>query len=140
MTPQSITSLKELTTLHNAYHKLGLEILAFPCDQFSSQANSGKGRKSRDKDDLCEKMGIAFRMMDKVNVNGAETHSVFSLLKQQGPDIRGNFQTSFLVVCNGDCCTVHRFDGLQPRALGWRIEELLRESDEVALLHGRMIA
>lgn len=140
MAPQSINGLRELTTLHNAYHKFGLEILAFPCDQLGSQANVGSGRKSRDKNDWCEKMGIDFRIMEKVQANGADAHPVFKLLKQHGPDIRGNFQTSFLIVCNEDRCTIRRFDKLQPRALGWRIEELLNFSDEDLLLNNAIAA
>jgi len=134
MAPQSLNSLRELSTLHNAYHKFGLDILAFPCDQLGSQATGGSGRKTRDTSDFCEKMGIDYRIADKVQVNGADAHPVFKLLKQHGPDIRGNFQTSFLIVCNEDRCTIHRFDKLQPRALGWRIEELLNFSDESFLL------
>lgn len=140
MTPQSITSLRELTSLHNAYSKFGLEILAFPCDQFSRHANAGSGRKSRDQSDYCQKMGIDYRMMEKVSVNGADAHPVFRLLKQQGPDIRGNFQTAFLVFCDGDRCTIRRFDGLQPRALGWRIEELLSVSDVEPFLNSATVA
>lgn len=126
MTPQSITSFKELATLHDQYHEHGLQILAFPCDQFSANA-SGSTHESRDGRAWCHKMGIEFEVMQKVEVNGEEEHPVYRLLKQEGHDIRGNFQTSFLVAVNGDHCKVLRFDGLPPRALRSRIEDLLSE-------------
>mmetsp|Transcript_39942 Transcript_39942/g.71858 ORF Transcript_39942/g.71858 Transcript_39942/m.71858 type:complete len:129 (-) Transcript_39942:240-626(-) len=125
MAPQNITNFKELAMLHNEYHEYGLEILAFPCDQFISQSSST--RQSRDNHIWCEKMGLEFQVMQKVDVNGVEEHPLYSLLKHGGHDIRGNFQTSFLVACGDECCKVYRFDGLPPRALRSRIENLLSE-------------
>jgi len=63
--------------------------------------------------------------MQKTDVNGMEEHPVYRLLKHGGHDIRGNFQTSFLVACSNERCKVYRFDGLPPRALRSRIEDLL---------------
>lgn len=127
---QSYTHFKELATLYDEYHDCGLEILAFPCDQLSGHTSS----KSFDSGAWCKKMGFKFCMMQNVDVNGTQEHPVYTLLKQQGPDIRGNFQTSFLVLCNGECCKVCRFDGLPPRALRSRIDAFLNELDDETLL------
>lgn len=128
MTPQSFTLFKELSALHNQYHAYGVEILAFPCDQFSTHA-SGSIRESVSGNMWCERMGFDFHIMQKLNVNGAQEHPVYTMLKRGGPDIRGNFQTSFLVACKGERCRICRFDGLPPRALRSRIDTLLNELD-----------
>lgn len=126
--PQSITYFKELAALHTEYRDSDVEILAFPCDQFSNQVSGGT-RKPGDDNIWCEKMGFDFHVMRKLDVNGAAEHPVYRVLKQHGPDIRGHFQTAFLVACNGERCRVYRFDGLPPRALRSRISELLIELD-----------
>merc|ERR1712187_336896 len=115
MSPQNVANLKELAMLYKQYRQHGVEILAFPCDQFSTQASGS--HESRESHAWFEKMGIDFQIMQKVNVNGVEEHPVYELLKRGGHDIRGNFQTSFLVACDDECCKVYRFDGLPPRAL-----------------------
>jgi len=124
MSPQNVTIFKELAVLHRQYRDCGLEILAFPCDQFGSHASAPL--ESRE-GTWVDKMGIEFPIMQKVNVNGVEEHPVYGLLKHGGHDIRGNFQTSFIVACGDERCRVSRFDGLPPRALRSRIENLLTE-------------
>merc|ERR1711879_933256 len=99
-----------------------LEILAFPCNQF--QLND---QPSDDTQASYERMGIEFKVMERVAVNGSEEHAVYRLLKEGGPDIRGNLQTSFVVACIDQRCTVLRFDGLPPRALRTYIDGLLSE-------------
>jgi glutathione peroxidase len=129
VTPQSLTLFKELGALHNEYRDYGVEILAFPCDQFSGHA-SDSTRKSGGESTWCERMGFDFHVMQQLDVNGAQEHPVYKVLKRGGPDVRGNFQTSFLVACGKDeRCRVSRFDGLPPRALRSRIDELLSELD-----------
>lgn len=132
LTPASITNFKELASLYDEYRDCGLEILAFPCDQLGAHA-SGTARKAFDFSAWCAKMGFRFHLMQRVAINGEHMHPVYTLLKQQGPDIRSNFQTSFLVVCSGERCTVCRFDGLPPRALRSRIESLLSELHDAPL-------
>lgn len=135
--PQHITNFKELAALYDQYHDCGLEILAFPCDQLGSHTSENV-RKSFDVSAWCKKMGFKFCMMQKVDVNGVQEHPVYTLLKQQGPDIRGNFQTSFLVLCNGDRCKICRFDGLAPRALRSRIDAFLNELEDEAVSSSTM--
>eukprot|EP00931_Biecheleriopsis_adriatica_P065211 TRINITY_DN39809_c0_g1_i1.p1 TRINITY_DN39809_c0_g1~~TRINITY_DN39809_c0_g1_i1.p1 ORF type:complete len:177 (+),score=33.04 TRINITY_DN39809_c0_g1_i1:250-780(+) len=128
MSPQHVNSLKELGLLHERYHASGLEILAFPCDVCGGQ--SGGARDSRAMRLWLEKIGLNFHVMDKVEVNGENAHPVYKFLKQNGPDVAGHFQSSFLVVCKRAHCKVYRFERLPPRALWSRVEELLCELED----------
>lgn len=125
-TPQNITHLKELDALHSEYRDGKFEILAFPCSQVSRTCRP-------DGVAWCEKMGFSFPIMQNVDVDDLEEHPVYRLLNQDGPSIRCHVHTSFVVACNGDRCQVYRFDGLPPRALRSRIDELLSELSGNAL-------
>lgn len=96
----------------NLYDKLsgqGLEIVAFPCNQFGGQEPGS----SKDIQLFLKEKGVKFPVMEKTDVNGPGTHPVYSFLK--GPDtgdIRWNFFTKFLVQCNlGEQCDVYRYNG-----------------------------
>ncbi|MEW5307393.1 MAG: hypothetical protein WDW36_009795 [Sanguina aurantia] len=71
---------KGLQELHDKYHSKGLEILAFPCNQFGGQEPGGPEQIV----DFCTKnFGVTFPVMQKVDVNGKDTHPVFGLLKKE---------------------------------------------------------
>jgi glutathione peroxidase-family protein len=125
-TPQSLNNLKELVQLHQDCGSCGLEILAFPSDQFRSFKGTGSSNASA----LKAKVDSGFHLMDNVCVNGAEEHPVFAFMKHGGPEIRGDFQTAFLIKCRGDHCKIRRYDDKPPRALRARIEELFPNSGE----------
>ncbi|MGJ8694213.1 MAG: glutathione peroxidase [Thalassotalea sp.] len=93
-----------LEVLYKKYHEQGLEILAFPCNQFKQQ-EPGNNQEIKQFCDL--HFNISFALFAKIDVNGANTHPLYSYLKTQAPGILGsksikwNF-TKFLVGKNGE--------------------------------------
>ncbi|NQY63181.1 MAG: glutathione peroxidase [Alteromonadaceae bacterium] len=93
-----------LQTLYEKHHKQGLEVLAFPCNQFKKQ-ESGSDEEIREFCDL--QFNIKFPLFKKIEVNGDNTHELFKLLKTQAPGLLGstsikwNF-TKFLVNRKGE--------------------------------------
>ena len=69
---------EELNVLHNKYHEQGLEIVAFPCNQFLHQE---PGTNEEIEDFARNKKKAEFMLMSKINVNGPETHPVYRWLK-----------------------------------------------------------
>ena len=65
-----------------------------------------------------------FRIMEKIKVNGKDTHPVYGFLKKAtaSADIKWNFGTYFLISSAG---AVECHQGAQPSALKPRVEELL---------------
>mmetsp|Transcript_9237 Transcript_9237/g.14693 ORF Transcript_9237/g.14693 Transcript_9237/m.14693 type:complete len:126 (-) Transcript_9237:3-380(-) len=91
-------------------------LVAFPCNQFGSQeSGSPAGIKA-----FAQKYGLrvnepssGFWLMGKANVNGENTHPVWSFLKKysgKGGNVNWNFDTKFLVRCSGETCSVDRYD------------------------------
>jgi len=117
--------------LYADFHAKGLEILAFPCNQFGGQEpKSNLGIKA-----FAAEHGAEFRMMDKVMVNGAQTDPVFQFLKESFPgDIKWNFGSYWLV---GKTGTVEkRSDADDPFAvLRPAIEEMLEPSADEGGAH-----
>ena len=73
------SNYKELVELHNKHGAKGLEILAWPCNQFGRQ-------ESGDAAQICKftaDKGVKFRVMEKVDVNGPNTHPVWKWAKEQ---------------------------------------------------------
>ncbi len=118
----------ELETLYQRYHQQGLEILAFPCNQFLHQ----EPWENQQIKEYCQMMfNLSFPLMEKIEVNGANTHPLFNYLKSAAPgflgstSIKWNF-TKFLVTRNGQ--TIVRFPPyLKPLRLENRIRNLLDE-------------
>lgn len=120
----------ELVELYGKYAEGGLEILAFPCNQFGKQ-EPGSPEDIRA---FADGKGVTFPMMAKIDVNGPATDPVYQLLKgAQGHDIRWNFFTKFLVSCRGETCNVSRFDGApKPSVLENDIKKVIgTPSDEL---------
>ncbi|MBC7540694.1 MAG: glutathione peroxidase [Bacteriovorax sp.] len=94
---------KELEEIYRDYKDQGLEILAFPCNQFGSQE---PGDAEEIKNFCSLNYDVSFPLFSKVNVNGDETAPVYGFLKESLPGILGskavkwNF-TKFLVDKNG---------------------------------------
>ncbi len=92
-----------LEELYKKYKDQGLEVLAFPCNQFGAQ-EPGSNEEIASFCDL--QFNISFPLFDKVDVNGSETHPLFEYLKEQAPGLLGskkvkwNF-TKFLVSKDG---------------------------------------
>lgn len=86
-------------TLYEKYQSQGLEILAFPCNQFGSQE---PGSSDQILSFVQETYHVTFPVFAKVNVNGADAHPLFKFLKHKlsgfiTDDIKWNF-SKFLVV------------------------------------------
>lgn len=95
LTPQ----YKGLQELYQKHESQGLEILAFPCNQFKEQE---KGSNEEIKQFCDLRFNIKFPLFDKIEVNGDNTHPLYKYLKSQAPGLLGsksikwNF-TKFLV-------------------------------------------
>lgn len=115
-----------LQALYQKHQAQGLEILAFPCNQFKQQ-ESGDNSAIKDFCDL--NFNIKFALFSKIDVNGENTHPLFTLLKDKAPGILGsksikwNF-TKFLVNREGE--VVKRYaPTTKPQAIEADIEALL---------------
>lgn len=89
--------------LYNKYGGEGLEILAFPCNQFGGQEPGTNAEVLK----FAERKGAKFPVMAKVKVNGAGAHPLFAWLKDNTStgfpplkDIPWNFG-KFLIDRNG---------------------------------------
>lgn len=98
-----------LEQLYAQYHQRGLEILAFPCNQFGAQEPGTASEIG----EFCERnYGVSFPIFAKINVNGPGAHSLYRLLKAVRPGFLGlqrikwNF-TKFLVDRRGQIVSRH---------------------------------
>jgi glutathione peroxidase len=96
------TQYKGLQALYEQLRPRGLEILAFPCDQFGHQEPGSDAEIAT----FCEtSFGVTFPLFAKIDVNGSGAHPLYKWLKQQksgliGSGIKWNF-TKFLVDRDG---------------------------------------
>lgn len=115
-----------LELLYQRHKNQGLEILAFPCNQFKQQ------EKGNDEDikNFCDlHFNITFPLFSKVDVNGENAHPLFVLLKEHAPGLLGskgikwNF-TKFLV--NKEGKVIKRYaPSTKPEAIEADIVKLL---------------
>lgn len=115
-----------LEKLYKEFSGQGLEILAFPCNQFGKQ-ESGSDDEIKDFCDL--NFNISFPLFQKVDVNGDSAHPLYQHLKKEASGILGsqkikwNF-TKFLVDKDGN--VVDRFGSItKPETLKDTIRTLL---------------
>lgn len=117
---------QELEALYQELQPKGLEILGFPCNQFGHQEPGSDSDISQ----FCQlNYGVSFPMFAKIDVNGANTHPLYVLLKQEAKGVLGskgikwNF-TKFLVDKQGN--VLERFaPTTKPLQLKQQIEQLL---------------
>ncbi|XP_054800443.1 probable glutathione peroxidase 4 [Prosopis cineraria] len=88
----------QLTELYGRYKDKGLEILAFPCNQFLKQE---PGTSQEAQEFACTRYKAEYPIFGKVRVNGPDASPVYKFLKSQkngflGSRIKWNF-TKFLV-------------------------------------------
>ena len=75
-----------LQKLYDEHKEEGLEILAFPCNQFGEQ-EKGDGEEIKN---FCEKnYSITFPIFEKVEVNGNDAHPIFKFIKEQKKGFMG---------------------------------------------------
>ncbi|KAJ1703702.1 hypothetical protein LUZ63_003481 [Rhynchospora breviuscula] len=96
------SNYKELNVLYEKYKDKGLEILAFPCNQFAGQE---PGNNEEIKEVVCTRFKAEFPIFDKVEVNGKNAAPLYKFLKAKkggifGDGIKWNF-TKFLVGKDG---------------------------------------
>jgi glutathione peroxidase len=117
---------KDLQTLYEEFHSRGLEILAFPCNQFGGQE---PGTPQQIEEFCSTKFGITFPIFQKIDVNGPHTHPLFVYLKTAAPGLLGteaikwNF-TKFLIGRDG--LPVKRYaSASSPASISADIQKLL---------------
>ena len=122
LTPQ----YEGLEALYQKYKDKGLVILGFPCNQFMGQEPG----TAEEIENFCNtKYNITFPLFDKIEVNGDETNTLYTYLKETLPlegknDIRWNFE-KFLIDKNGK--PVKRFaPRTKPADLETEIQEFLK--------------
>lgn len=90
-----------LEALYQKYRDQGLEILAFPCNDYGMQEPDSNQKIQQ----FCEtKYGVSFPLFDKVHAKGAEQHPLYARLTQAiAPtgDVAWNFE-KFLVNKQGE--------------------------------------
>ncbi|XP_031263530.1 probable phospholipid hydroperoxide glutathione peroxidase, partial [Pistacia vera] len=88
----------ELSQLYQKYKDQGLEILAFPCNQFGAQE---PGNNEQILEFACTRFKAEYPIFDKVDVNGDNAAPIYKFLKSSkgglfGDSIKWNF-SKFLV-------------------------------------------
>ncbi|OWZ10546.1 Phospholipid hydroperoxide glutathione peroxidase, partial [Phytophthora megakarya] len=95
------TNYPELQQLYAKYKSEGLEVLAFPCNQFAGQ-EPGSHEEIME---FVKQYNVTFPFFEKHDVNGATARPVFTYLKTKLPGSFGDFVkwnfTKFLVDRNG---------------------------------------
>jgi len=97
---------KDLQDIYVKHKSRGLEVLAFPSDQFQYVSDQGQHLTAAEvKADLCKRYNVTFPIMSKVNVNGDTAHPLFMYLQKRLSGfptnaIKWDF-TKFLIV-NGE--------------------------------------
>ena len=114
-----------LQDLYRMYKDQGLVILGFPCNQFGGQE---PGNEESIKQGCILDYQLTFPMFSKVNVNGPDSHPLYTFLKESksgvlGKKVKWNF-TKFLVDRNG--VPVKRFGSMDsPDKIGKHVVKLL---------------
>ncbi|ONI07074.1 hypothetical protein PRUPE_5G098700 [Prunus persica] len=121
---------RELTKLYQQYKDQGLEILAFPCNQFAAQE---PGSNQQIEEFVCTRFKSGFQIFDKIEVNGDNAAPLYKFLRLGkwgffDDDIQWNF-AKFLVDKEGK--VVNRYyPTTLPFSLEHDIKKLLAESHE----------
>lgn len=115
--------------LHKAWAGKGLVIMLFPCNQFGGQEPGTAAEIQAFAEGQGAPVGEVaggFVMMEKVNVNGDDTHQVYRFLKSStaGGDLKWNFASYWLIGKDGG---VERLEGLKtfPDSFGEKVAAIL---------------
>lgn len=68
----------ELVELYTAYKDRGLLVIGFPCNQFKNQESQSE---EEIKKFVKDKFNVTFPMMEKIEVNGPNTHPLYVYLR-----------------------------------------------------------
>ena len=115
---------KQLVQMYTDLKSKGLEILAFPCNQFGAQEPEDAAWIA----DFVKQYPVEFHMMDKIDVQGDNAASTYKCLRDQselkGAELKWNFE-KFLVNAAGD--VVKHYDTkVEPVTIVPDIEALLK--------------
>lgn len=92
---KSANEYKDLQDLYEKYQSKGLEILAFPCNQFGGEE---AGSNAEIAQFVETNFKATFKIMEKIDVNGEHTAPVYKMLKAAFPGmVKWNFNPKFLV-------------------------------------------
>ena len=115
-----------LQELYNEYNSQGLEILAFPCNQFGAQE---PGNNDEIKFFCTEKYDVTFPIFNKIDVNGPNEDPLYTFLKNSKRGFLGykpiewNF-AKFLI--NGEGDVIKRYlPSTKPNKIEKKIAKLL---------------
>ena len=116
-----------LQDLYKKYKDDGLEILAFPCNQFGGQEKGDEGAIK----EFCDlRFNISFPLFSKIEVNGENTHPLYDYLKNEKKGLLGSTKikwnfTKFLIDKDGN--PVDRFaPTTKPESMEEDIKKLLK--------------
>ncbi|CAL5193629.1 unnamed protein product [Lathyrus oleraceus] len=114
----------QLTDLYSRYKDKGLEILAFPCNQFLNQE---PGSSEDAEQFACTRFKAEYPIFGKVRVNGPDTAPLYKFLKEKksgflGSRIKWNF-TKFLV--NKEGLVIQRYG---PTATPFSFEDEIKKA------------
>jgi glutathione peroxidase len=120
-----------LEKLYEEFREQGLQILAFPSNQFMNQ----EPLSDEEIADFCQvNYGVSFPVFKKVDVNGKGAHPLFKFLKKEAPGLLGsqgikwNF-TKFLVGRDGK--PIKRYaPSIKPEDIKSDIEKYLSTDDD----------
>jgi len=92
--------------LYDKYHDKGLEILAFPCNQFGRQEPKSNAEIKQ----FAASYNAKFTIFSKIKVNGKDAHPIFLYLRSAlpgllGTSIKWNFEK---FICNREGAPVKR--------------------------------
>ena len=93
--------------MYEQYGSQGLEILAFPANNFGRQE---PGSNEEIKNFCYTKYSLTFPLFSKISVKGADTHPLYRYLTEQSPfpgEVEWNFQ-KFLVDRKGNVVARYR--------------------------------
>jgi glutathione peroxidase len=91
---------KGLEALYQKYRDQGLEVLAFPCNDYGAQEPDSNDKIQQ----FCEtRYGVSFPLFDKLHAKGTNQHPLYAKLTQTAPqgDVSWNFE-KFLVNKTGE--------------------------------------
>ncbi|CAL1401086.1 unnamed protein product [Linum trigynum] len=118
----------ELNDLYRKYKDQGLEVLAFPCNQFGDEE---PGNNEEIADFVCTRFKSEFSIFDKIEVNGEDASPLYKFLKTGkwgifGDDIQWNFG-KFLVNKHGQVVDRY-YPTTSPLSIEYDIKKLLGTS------------
>lgn len=119
---------KDLEALYKKHKDAGLEIIAFPCNQFLSQE---PGTDEEIASFCSLNYGVSFPIMKKIDVNGDNAAPIYKFLKSKeggflGSGIKWNF-TKFLISRDGQKFKRYA-PTTNPTSMEKDIEEFLKEA------------